>query len=212
MNTLDYIRDRFNLDLKQKAMPIEIPDFGRDNLAEMLAELSFKVGVEVGVCDGTYSAKLAKHNPQMKLYGVDPFIPYEEYTDYRKKSTFEGMVNNATKNLAPYMDRYEFIRKFSMDAVKDFEDGSLDFVYIDANHDFVNVTNDIYHWSKKVRTGGIVAGHDYVFTGGHSAMHVKHVLPAYCAAWGIKPWFVLGREATDEGLIRDSSRSWMFVK
>ena len=48
-----------------------------------------------------------------------------------------------------------------MEAVKQFKDGSLDFVYIDGNHTFEYVINDIAEWSKKVRKGGIISGHDY---------------------------------------------------
>jgi hypothetical protein len=38
-----------------------------------------------------------------------------------------------------------------MDALNDFEDDSLDFVYIDGNHEFPYVAEDLFHWSKKVR-------------------------------------------------------------
>lgn len=48
-----------------------------------------------------------------------------------------------------------------MEAVKRFKNGSLDFVYIDANHSFNYVMQDLTEWSKKVRVGGIVSGDDY---------------------------------------------------
>jgi predicted O-methyltransferase YrrM len=48
-----------------------------------------------------------------------------------------------------------------MEAVKDFKDESLDFVFIDGNHQYSYVLEDITEWSKKVRSGGIVSGHDY---------------------------------------------------
>ncbi len=49
-----------------------------------------------------------------------------------------------------------------MDALEDFEDNSLDFVYIDGDHNFKHISEDIYEWTKKVRSGGIVSGHDYL--------------------------------------------------
>ena len=110
------------------------------------------------------------------------------------------------------MNRYTFVQKFSMDAVKDFEDNSLDFVYIDANHDFRHVTEDVEEWNKKVKPGGILYGHDYATSKGNARMHVKYVLDAYTRSWDIRPWFVLGNEATNEGLIRDKPRSWMIIK
>lgn len=211
MSTLEFFQKRFDLNLNQRKMPIEIPNFGRDQLADVLNELDFRIGVEVGVASGEYSAVLARANPQMKLFGIDPYVPHNDYKDYTSMRTFETLRNGAIKKLNSRKN-YEFIEKFSMDAVKEFGDETLDFVYIDANHDFVNVTNDIYEWSKKVKPGGIIAGHDYLFSSNNHTIHVKNVLPAYTAAYKIKPWFVLGREANDEGLIRDRPRSWMIIK
>lgn len=210
-NTLDFIKDRFNLNLNKRQMPITIPNFGRDQLAELLPELGFNIGVEIGVAAGAYSETLMKANPQMKLYGVDPWEPHRGYKDYVSMNTFDKLRTDAENRLGGYPN-YELIRKYSMDAVNDFDDESLDFVYIDADHSFRAVTEDIDSWLKKVRKDGIIAGHDYVKTKGHSHMHVKHVVPAYTDAWGIKPWFVLGNDANDEGLIREPSRSWMWVK
>jgi hypothetical protein len=53
------------------------------------------------------------------------------------------------------------IKKWSLDAVKDFKRESLDFVYIDANHNYDSIMQDIIQWTRKVKPGGIVSGHDY---------------------------------------------------
>jgi predicted O-methyltransferase YrrM len=91
-----------------------------------------------------------------------------------------------------------------MDAVKDFADGSLDFVYIDGHHGFKYVAEDIWEWHKKVRKGGIVAGHDY-FTLNKDPRHpycnhVKEVVDAYVLAFKID----------DLEIMSDSFHSWMF--
>lgn len=54
------------------------------------------------------------------------------------------------------------IRKTSVEAAKDFEDGSLDAVYIDAEHDEENVRADIRAWRPKIKRGGILSGHDFI--------------------------------------------------
>jgi predicted O-methyltransferase YrrM len=53
------------------------------------------------------------------------------------------------------------IRKTSVDAAQQFADGSLDAVYIDAEHDPISVRSDVNAWKNKVRKGGILCGHDF---------------------------------------------------
>lgn len=62
------------------------------------------------------------------------------------------------------------IRKTSVEAAKDFADASLDAVYIDAEHDEVNVRLDIKTWRPKIKPGGILSGHDFVLP------HVEKIL------------------------------------
>lgn len=212
IDTLDYILRKFDLPIgAYRKLPIEIPNFGRVQLADLLHELDFKTGVEVGVAWGWYSSVLMAANPQMQLDGVDPWFRQKGYRDYTRGATFEKLLDEAHSRLDQYHN-FTFVRKTSMDAVEDYKDNSLDFVYIDADHSFKQVTDDIHEWLQKVRPGGIISGHDYATSKGVARMHVKHVVPAYTRAWGIKPWFVLGNEANDEGLVRDRPRSWLWIK
>lgn len=208
-DTLNYIAEKFDLDLSQRS-PIEIPDFGRDQLAILFKELNYTTGVEIGVDKGLYSEILLKANPNLRLYGVDPFEPHEGYQDYVLQSTFDTMIHESAERLAPYPN-YTFVRKYSMDAVKDFKKESIDFVYIDGDHRYDSVTNDMTEWSKRVKPGGIIAGHDYFRHPGPAKDYVVRAVHDYTNANNIKPWFILGRTAKDEGLIRDAVRSWMWV-
>lgn len=214
MESLNNILTKFDLEIYPgQKMPIEIPNFGRDQLADLLAEMGLNRGAEIGTEQGVYAETLLKANPKLHLSCVDAWTAYRGYRDHTRQSKLDNFYEITQARLMPYRWQYELIRAFSMDALNHFEDNSLDFVYIDANHDFINVTQDVYHWSKKVRVGGIVAGHDYVKRKDEAAhVHVKQVMHGYTDAYNIKPWFVLGKDAKIEGEIRDSSRSWMFVK
>jgi hypothetical protein len=65
-------------------------------------------------------------------------------------------------NIEPVKNIITPIRNPSLEAAAMYPDESLDFVFIDASHDYVNVTNDITAWYPKVKSiTGIMAGHDY---------------------------------------------------
>ena len=210
--TLDFLLNKFNLGFDDETpMPLEVPDFGRKQLAELLHELDFKTAVEVGVAEGRYSSNLLEANPQMKLYGVDPYVPYKGYRDYVRQTTLDSMYNKAEKLLNHYHG-YKFVKKFSMDALKDFADKSLDFVYLDGNHEEPFISQDIGAWNKKLKSGGILAGHDYFKSRHHTQIQVVQAVRAYTDTHKVVPWFVLGNGANNEGLIRDMPRSWMWVK
>lgn len=210
MDTLAWIIDKYKQDITQP-IPIEIPNVGRDDLAVWFRELGFQTGVEVGTERGVYAEILCKANPTAQLYCVDLWECYTGYRDRKSNREFKDIYQTAQERLGKY--KIEMIREFSMDAVKHFPEGSLDFVYIDANHEYPWVTEDIIHWSKRVRPGGIVAGHDYYRSIlKDSKCHVLAAVNGYTYAYRINPWFVLGTQARIPGQLRDKSRSWMWVK
>ena len=131
----------------------------RKELAAYFRDLGFKIGVEIGVASGDYSETLCKEIPGLKLYCIDLWQPYKGYEDYQRVSTFNKMLETAKKRLSKY--DCHFIQKYSIEASQSFVDNSLDFVYIDANHKYSFVKEDLENWTKKVNFDGIVAGHDY---------------------------------------------------
>lgn len=196
-------------------MVLEIANIGRVGLADLFHELNFKNGVEVGVAAGWYSSKIMERNPQLNLYGVDPWVPYRGYTDYTRTSTFSKLEDEAHTRLDKYPN-YTFIKEFSEDALVQFEDNSLDFVYIDANHGDPYVSFDIREWYKKVRPGGILAGHDYTRSAGRPPERPPKNDTIDATNRFAKEnnliLFILGTKAIHEGEIRDKVRSWMIVK
>lgn len=210
MNTLDHLLHNYNLDPAART-PIEIPNVGRDDLARLFGELGFKRGAEIGIERGVYSEVLCQSNPGVMLFCVDAWAAYPGYRDHVSQEKLDGFYEETKQRLAPF--GCQLIRAFSMEAVKQFEDQSLDFVYIDANHELPFVMFDLIEWSKKVRRGGIVAGHDYYqSTRQDTKNHVVYAVDAYVRSYRIKPWFLLGTKAKVSGEVREKSRSWMWVK
>ena len=129
----------------------------RTELAKYFGELGFKSGAEIGTCYGAYAERLYQNIPGLKLIAVDNWDNPE--TSRRERDRKVSVETKARAKLAPYGTI--IVKKSSMEAVKKVPDESLDFVYIDAGHTYKSVKEDIREWSKKVRPGGIVSGHDY---------------------------------------------------
>jgi hypothetical protein len=198
--------------LKLKGRPVEIPDCSRDDLPEFFLQMGFKVGAEIGVAKGEFSEKFAKAG--LEIYAVDPYLSYDDYLDTRGQARADFLYEHTKRVLAPFPNA-KLIRKTSMEAVKDFEDESLDFVYIDGNHQLKYVIEDLVEWTKKVKKGGVVCGHDYIYTSPRTQagiVHVIYALNAYTQAYEINNWYLLGRKERLPEEIRDRFRSWMFIK
>jgi hypothetical protein len=202
MDPLEYITKKYRLNLEQRS-PIKISNFDRNDLASLFNELGFKIGAEIGVLFGRYSKILCEANPGLQLNSIDPWLVYKEYKDLTTQKNFDELYERTKTDLASF--NCKVIRKKSMEAVPDFDDDSLDFVYIDGNHEFTSEANDIHEWSKKVRPGGIIAGHDYRKYRAKSFSHSYEVVHAYTGAYGINPWFI-----TDEN--KERIRSWFWIK
>ena len=155
--------------------------YNREQFPELFAQLGFRSGAEIGVRRGVFSVKICKRNPELKLYCVDPWLAYQRY----RQDTQDEIYETAKKNLAGL--NVVIVKKFSMDALEDFEDKSLDFAYIDGNHEFEHAVMDIIFWAKKVKSGGLMLVHDYHY---NRSMGVHEAVDAYTHANRIVPWYV----------------------
>lgn len=195
-----------------KGRPANIPDCSRNDLPQFFLDQGYKVGVEVGVYKGEYLEVLAKSG--LKLYGVDPWREYGDFTHSRGQKRLDEQFEHTERLVAKYPN-CSLIRKTSMEAVEDFEDNSIDFVYIDANHGLRYIVEDLWEWSKKVRSGGVISGHDYALTKDAKdrySYHVKYGVDAFVQARGIENFWVLGSRFDVPGEVRDKCRSFMWIK
>lgn len=132
-------------------------------MAIMFGELGLKRGAEIGVRTGKYSEILCKYVKGLeKLYSIDPWdLVFEDRTSHKYGMQRQHQFyQQAIRRLRKY-SICELVRKTSLEAVRDIEYNSLDFVYIDGAHSFDYAMTDIIEWSKRVRSGGIISGDDY---------------------------------------------------
>lgn len=127
------------------------------------------VFVEIGAWMGQSTCcmgELIKNsNKEIKFYSIDTWEGSVEHSDIIKdlhnKNT--SLYNEYKNNIEScgISDYVIPIQATSLDAVNKFEDESIDFLHIDASHDYENVLADIRAWYPKVKPGGIISGDDY---------------------------------------------------
>jgi hypothetical protein len=127
-------------------------------LAELINENDFRCGAEIGVNQGVNMKMVLSLCPNFSWIGVDDWrAGYLGWNEAKRKDN----RRNAMRVFQNYSNRARLIESDSIDAATLVEDGSLDLVFIDADHSYEGVRKDIEAWSPKVRKGGVIAGHDY---------------------------------------------------
>lgn len=154
--------------------------FGFFNYESLYSEMVCKfpsgsIFVELGVYFGKSLCYLAeqaqKENKEIKIYGVDHW--YNMYTPFEKThrkipdyivenvKTWGDVYRIACENLKPFSDFLTLIKGDSATTSNQFKDGQVDFLFIDASHTYTEVRRDIKMWLPKMKSGGVLAGHDY---------------------------------------------------
>jgi len=123
--------------------------------------------VEIGTWKGQSSAYLAveiiNSGKNIKLDCIDSFAgsPIEPGQMYDADILNNRLYDVFINNMKPVEGKFTPIISDSAEAAALYEDESLDFVFIDASHDFESIKRDITAWFRKVKVGGLFAGHDY---------------------------------------------------
>lgn len=114
--------------------------------------------VEVGCYEGKSLAylivEIINAEKNITVTAVDSFIGVP-FLDNK------GLLDKFHANLKPVQNKFNVLIGNSWEIATKFEDNSLDFVFIDACHEYEPLKKDILAWMSKIKAGGILAGHDY---------------------------------------------------
>lgn len=141
--------------------------FSKHFLAKPLANKSaflrrlpkHSIGLELGVHLGGFAEQIINEVNPDRLYLVDAW----DYIKENPPALYFDIPFRYEEVCKKFKDKDNvvIIKKYSKDALEDIADGSLDWIYIDANHQYDFIKFDIYHWCKKVKSNGLICGHDY---------------------------------------------------
>ena len=130
-------------------------------------------GVEVGVRRAHFSEHVLQQWKGRVLHLVDPWEHQDavdakttggKYQDVSNAPNAEHAENleHVKRTLSRFGSRFAIHRKYSVSAAREFADNTLDFVYVDARHEYEGCLEDLKAWYPKLRKGGLVSGHDFV--------------------------------------------------
>ena len=145
------------------------PDKGKGQwLVEFINKHGLKYGAELGVQKGINMKYLLDNIADLHMIGVDIWSDKSVRFNNTKSEDLEKDTESI--NYTFYRDMVEYAnavsprlvlyRHFTNYAHKFVEDESLDFVFIDAGHEYEDVKQDIRLWYPKIRQGGYMLGHD----------------------------------------------------
>jgi len=148
-------------------------------------------GAEIGVLRGEFSVNLLRHWRGRKLHCVDPWREARAEPRYFDKNNQRQHVHDhhyaeTLRRLSSFGDRIHIHRLSPQDAATGIADRSLDFVYLDYRHYREALLDHLQIWSRKVKPGGVLAGHDYldgVLPSGH--FEVKSTVDEWAAQHGL---------------------------
>lgn len=157
----------------------------RRDLWNLLTGLLTGNVAEIGVAEGNFSEEILGWPIKFpKLYLVDRWqcVPSQKGDASNPQSWHDNNLARVQMRLAKYEDHIVFLRGESTEMARKVPDSSLVLVYIDADHSFDGVMNDIIAWKPKLVPGAYMAFHDYE----NPNYGVKRAVNVFCRNYGLQ--------------------------
>ena len=121
----------------------------------------YSLGAEIGVHKGNNAYTIMGHCPNLHLILVDKWENIEPDPNGEKigceNDDMEQMKRLLDQRMKPYRKRITVLRGDSAEMADEVENGTLDFVFIDADHRYQSVKKDIAAWTPKLKPGGLLS-------------------------------------------------------
>jgi hypothetical protein len=143
---------------------VSIPFISTAGLKALLRDKNDLIGAEIGVHTGQSAEFMLRNLNLKKLYCVDPWLPYSGENSgavFQTVPDAERSYSQAMNAIKPFTEKVEVLRMTSKEATDHVPNESLDFVFIDANHAYESVIEDLDLWYPKVKPLGLFSGHDW---------------------------------------------------
>ena len=130
--------------------------FGYDLVAAIRPKMLVELGTHKGLSYFTFCQSMKEHQIDGLCYAVDTFEG-DEHTDKYDESIFNSVniYNRQNYHGFSYLMRMRF-----EEALRHFNDNSIDLLHIDGFHTYEAVSADFTNWYPKVKPGGIILFHD----------------------------------------------------
>lgn len=169
-------------------------------LYDLLKDKENIIGAEIGCFEGVNANFLLETLPQLFLHGIDPYDAYIDWNgldiDFNDKLKHEQVTKDANIVFSKYSNRFKLHKLRSDDAVDNFKDGSLDFVFVDGLHTYEQTLKDCKNYLPKIKSGGIICGHDYGIISG-----VTKAVDEFSATFN--------KQVLD---LKSTTRAWYWIK
>ena len=154
--------------------------------------------VEVGVWKGDFSKQIWNiSSPNLlvlvdswtfdeKVRGCAPQVNGEEPLN----QNFFDQAKNDTFNKFEKFQNVHILDLNSLDASNNYEDNFFDYIYIDAEHTYEAVTNDLKVWYPKLKKNGILFGDDYYWREEDDTLSLHKAYQEFIVKNNIKKWCV----------------------
>jgi len=208
MTIPETIENNYETELVKDKNHIRIKGMTRAGLYKLFSDLDLKIGAEVGVQRARNAWVMFQNMPNLKhLTLVDP---YEDHPS-NKRHWGERLHDKFKKQAYERMKDYpvEWIYGFSEEVSGQIKDNTLDFVYIDGEHTYDFVMIDLVLWSRKVRPGGIISGHDYEYQKPKQPK-VSKAINHFASVYDLFPIYMTDKKAYDQH--GDKTTSWFWIK